>query len=176
MLILKKIQLFVLIFAVLLTFSSCSSSARPDIIMLAERMAETDERYAFDYFDMFIYEDVWHVYLSLCKEDDVMLSFETDGNGNIDNLTVTAFSDSVSTSEEKEELRKLYNTVIDAFAVLTEKETDEKNKSLSYNNTDLYFSDIYETYSSLRYNFIFSSNSKYMCLYCEYYEVMSTRN
>lgn len=173
---LKKMRFLVLVIVVLMTFSSCSSQARPDIVMLAERMAETDERYYFDYFDMFIYENVYHVYLSLCKEDDVMLSFETDRNGNVDNLTVTAFSDSVSTSEEKEELRKLYNAVIDAFAVLTESEADEKNKSLSYNNPDLYFSDIYETYSSLRYNFIFSSNSKYMCLYCEYYEVMSVES
>lgn len=158
---------------VILFLCSCSSEARPDVSMLADRLSLSDERYCFDYTDLFIYENKAHVWLSLCSEDDVMLSFETGANGNIDSVTVTAFSDTMNTVEAREELKKLFCTVIDSFAILSEYETEEKNKSLSYMNPDLYFSDIYEKYTSLRNNFIFSSNSKYMCLYCDYYEVMS---
>ncbi len=152
---------------------SCSSEARPDVTMFADRLSLCDERYYFDYADLFVYENVTHVYLSLCSEDDVMLSFETGNNGNVDSVTVTAFSDTMNTVDAREELKKLFCAVIDSFSMLSEYETEVKNKSLSYMNPDLYFSDIYETYTSLRNNFIFSSNSKYMCLYCDYYEVMS---
>ncbi len=169
----KKIISFTILIAILFSFSSCSSEKRPDIIMFSERLANIDERYGFDYFDMFIYEYEHHVYLNICKENDAMLSFTTGHNGNIENLTVTAFSDTSATAEEKEELKKLFNSVIDSFAMLSDKENEEKEKSLSFNNTDMYFTDLYETYSSLRNNFIFSSNPSFMCLYCEYYEVMS---
>lgn len=158
---------------VLIFLCSCSSEPRPDVSMLADRLSLCDERYYFDYTDIFVYENVTHVYLSLCSEDDVMLSFETGHNGNIDSVTVTAFSDTMNTAEAREELKKLFCAVIDSFSMLSEYETEEKNKSLSYMNPDLYFSDIYETYTSLRNHFIFSSNSRYMCLYCDYYEVMS---
>ena len=119
--------------------------------MFSERLGAIDERYGFSYYDMFIYENEHHVYLNICKENDVMISFTTGNNANIENLTVTAFSDTTTTVEEKE-------------------------TCLSYNNTDMYFTDIYETYSSLRNNFIFSSNPTFMCLYCEYYEVMTNQN
>lgn len=158
---------------VMIFLCSCSSEARPDVSMFADRLALCDERYYFDYADLFIYENITHVYLSLCSEDDVMLSFETGHNGNIDSVTVTAFSDTMNTVEAREELKKLFCAVIDSFSMLSEYETEEKNKSLSYMNPDLYFSDIYETYTSLRNHFIFSSNSSYMCLYCDYYEVVS---
>lgn len=169
----KKTTTLIVIIAIMLSFSSCSSEKRPDIIMFSERLAAIDERYGFDFFDMFIYENEHHVYLNICKENDVMLSFTTGNNANIENLTVTAYSDTTATQEEKEELKKLFNAVIDSFAMLSEKEKEEKETCLSYNNTGTYFTDLYETYSSLRNNFIFSSNTSFMCLYCEYYEVMS---
>ena len=172
----KKIISFTLLIAVLLSFSSCSKETRPDILMFSERLGAIDERYGFSYYDMFIYENEHHVYLNICKENDVMISFTTGNNANIENLTVTAFSDTTTTVEEKEELRKFYNAVIDSFAMLSDKEKEEKETCLSYNNTDMYFTDIYETYSSLRNNFIFSSNPTFMCLYCEYYEVMTNQN
>ena len=169
----KKIISLLISVAVLLSFSSCSIEKRPDIIMFSERLANIDSRYGFDYFDMFIYENEHHVYLNLNKENDIMFSFVTGNNGNIENLTITAFSDTTTTAEEKEELKKLFNAVIDSFAMLSEKEYNEKDENLSYNNTDMYFTDLYETYSSLRNNFIFSSNLSFMCLYCEYYEIMT---
>ena len=171
----KMISLTILI-TVLFSFSSCSTQTRPDILMFSERLGAIDERYGFSYFDMFIYENEHHVYLNICKENDVMLSFTTGNNANIENLTVTAFSDTTATQEEKEELKKLFNAVIDSFAMLSDKEKEEKETCLSYNNTDMYFTDAYETYSSLRNNFIFSSNPTFMCLYCEYYEVMTNQN
>ena len=168
----KKLCCLLIAFCMLF-LCSCSAEARPDVTMFADRLALCDERYYFDYTDMFIYENITHVYLSLCSVDDVMLSFEMGTNGNIDSVTVTAFSDMMNTSEAREELKTLFCAVVDSFSLLSEYETEEKNKSLSYMNPDLYFSDIYETYTSLRNNFIFSSNSMYMCLYCDYYEVMS---
>lgn len=169
----KKIISFTLLITVLFCFSSCSTQTRPDILMFSERLADIDARYGFSYYDMFIYENEHHVYLSICKENDVMLSFTTGSNGNIENITVTAFSDTIPADKEKEELQKVFNAVIDSFAILSDKEKEEKEKCLSYNNTGIYFTDIYETYSSLRNNFIFSSNPTFMCLYCEYYEVMT---
>ena len=144
--------------------------------MFSERLSGIDERYGFGYSDMFIYENEQHVYLSINKENDIMLSFTTGNNANIENLTATVFSDTITTQEEKEEIRKFFSAFIDSFAMLSEKEKKEKETCLSYNNTGMYFTDIYETYSSLRNNFIFSSNPTFMCLYCEYYEVMTNQN
>ncbi len=167
----KKTISLILMISVLFGFSSCSTEARPDILMFSRRLAEIDERYGFDYSDIFTYENEHHVYLNICKENDVMISFTTGNNANIENLTVTAFSDTTATQTEKEELKKVFDAVIGSFAMLSEKE--KKEICLSYDNTGIYFTDIYETYSSLRNNFIFSSNPTFMCLYCEYYEVMS---
>ena len=169
----KKTISVLLLISILFSFSSCTTEKRPDILLFSERLSNIDERYGFDYFDMFIYENEHHVYLNICKENDVMLSFRIGNNSDIENVTVTAFSETVATGEEKEELKKVFNAVIDSFAMLSEKEKDEKEQILSYNNTDIYFTDLYETYSSLRNNFIFSSNPSFMCLYCEYYEIMS---
>ena len=169
----KKIFYLTVCFVLMLTFSSCSSSARPDIMRIAQRLTATDEKYSFDYFDMFIYDNVYHVYLSLCEEDDVMISFETDTDGNVNNVTVTAFADSMNNPQSAEELCSLFCAVIDSFATLSQRETDEMNSALSFCDTAVYFTDVYETFTSLRNNFVFSSNSRYMCLYCDYYEIMS---
>ena len=166
----KRIIAFFLLFTVLMCFPSCSENARPDIPMLSERMASINGNYAFDYFDTFIYEGAEHVFFSLCSEDDVLLSLETDEYGNIDAVTVTAFAGKMTSDREKTEFLNFSEAVIGSFATLTEKEIAEKNKNLSSSNIQMYFTDLYETYSSQRHNFIFSSNSSCICLRCEYYE------
>ncbi len=166
----KRIIAIFLLFAVLISFPSCSENARPDIPILSERMASINENYAFDYFDTFVYEGAEHVFFSLCSEDDVLLSLETDDDGNIDAVTVTAFAGKMTSEQEKMAFLNFSEAVIGSFATLTEKEIAEKNKNLSSGNTQMYFTDLYETYSSLRNNFIFSSNSSCICLRCEYFE------
>ena len=169
----KRIFVSLLSLILIFTFSSCTSQARPDIITFSKRLSAVNEHYGFDYFDLFIYENIYHTYLSLCEENDVMLSFQLSQNNNIENITVTVFSDMVKTENAKNEISKFFSTCIDSFALLSEKEKQEKDENLSYNDTSLYFTDLYETYSVLRNNIIFSSNPVYMCLYCEYSESVS---
>lgn len=157
---------------ILLLLSSCTAEGRPDCAVFSDRLSKIDERYAFDYFDMFLYDDTYNVYFDLCGKDDVLLSVNTDSSGNIDNLTVTANIESFASDNERNEYMKFACAVTDSFARLSEKEKKELDENLSYKNPELYFTDLYETYSALRYNFIFSSNSEFICLYCEYYEVM----
>ena len=168
----KKIISVFLCFIILFSFSSCTEDARPDMTALSERLALINQYYAFDYFDAVIYDDAYHVYFSLCSENDVMLSVHTDNEGNIDNVTVTAVAEKMKTDGERNAFMNFSSAVIDSFADLSEKEIKEKEKSLSYRKPGLYFSDLYETYSALRYDFVFSSNSEYISLYCEYTEIM----
>ena len=168
----KKTVSIILCIVFLVSFSSCTEEERPDMTALSERLALINEYYAFDYFDAFIYDGAYHVYFSLCSEDDVMLSIHTDEVGNIDDVTVTAVAEKMKTDGERNAYMNFSSAVIDSFTGLSEKEKKEKEKSLSYQKPKLYFSDLYETYSALRYNFVFSSNSEYISLYCEYSEVM----
>lgn len=172
----KKCVALILCMLIIFSFSGCSEPARPDYEMLAERMAQTDESYYFEYFDMFFYDGSYHVYFSLCSEDDVMLSMEFDENCNIDSVTVTADKSKMGTAVEKSAYKSFASAVISSFAVLTDKEKKELSENISFENTDSYFSDIYETYSALRYNFIFSSNSQSINLYCRYFEVMEEKS
>ena len=168
----KKIVAIILCVVFMVSLSACTEESRPDMTALSERLALINEYYAFDYFDAFIYDGAYHIYFSLCSEDDVMLSIRTDEAGNINDVTVTAVAEKMKTDGERNAYMNFSSAVIDSFTDLSEKEKKEKEKSLSYQKPKLYFSDLYETYSALRYNFIFSSNSAYISLYCEYYEVM----
>lgn len=154
------------------SFSGCTEPERPDYELLSERMAQINQHYAFEYFDMFRYEGAYHVYFSLCSNDDVMLSFVLDENSNIENVTVTADKSKMTTDGERNAYKSFASAVISSFADLSDKEKKELSENLSFENTNFYFSDLYETYSALRYNFIFSSNSQCINLYCEYVEVM----
>lgn len=168
----KKTVCFIMVFFVLFCFSSCSQEARPDMETLSKRLTVINVNYAFDYFDAFMYDGAYHVYFSLCSEDDILLSIHTDKNGNIDDVTVIAYAENMKTEGERNAYMNFSSAVIDCFAGLSEKEKKEKEKNLSYRKPSLYFSDLYETYSALRYNFIFSSNSAYISLYCEYSDVI----
>lgn len=168
----KKTVCIILVFIILLSFTSCTQEARPDMEALSERLSAINENYAFDYFDAFMYDGAYHVYFSLCSEDDILLSIHTDDAGNIDDVTVIAYAENMKTEGERNAFMNFSSAVVDCFSQLSEKERNEKDKTLSYRKPKLYFSDIYETYSSLRYKFVFSSNSAYISLYCEYYEVM----
>ena len=168
----KKAVCIIMIFILLFCFSSCTQDARPDMETLSKRMAVINENYAFDYFDAFLYDGAYHVYFSLCSEDDILLSIRTDSDGNIDDVAVTAYAENMKTEGERNAFMNFSSAVADCFAELSEKEKKEKEKSLSYRKPNLYFSNLYETYSALRYNFIFSSNSAYICFYCEYDDVI----
>ena len=168
----KKALCFAFCFFVLFSLTSCSEDARPDMETLSRRMSLINENYAFDYFDAFIYDDAYHITFSLCSEDDVLMSVRTDKAGNIDEITVIAYAEKMKTEGERNAYMNFSSAVIDSFAQLSDKEKIEKNKKLSYRNPKRYFSDLYEEYSSLRHNFIFSSNSAYISLYCDYYEIM----
>ena len=138
--------------------------------VLSERMALVNEHYAFDYFDTFIYDGANRIFFSLCSENDILLTINTDENGKIDKINITAVKDSMKTDGEKEAFRNFSSAAADAFAPLSEKEKKERDDTLSFKKTNKYFSDLYETYTSKRYKFIFSSNSEYISLDCEYYE------
>ncbi|MBO5935484.1 MAG: hypothetical protein J6Q94_08350 [Clostridia bacterium] len=168
----KKFVSVFLCFIILFGFSACTEEARPDMTALSERLALINEYYAFDYFDAVIYDGAYHVYFSLCSENDVLLSLHTDEAGNIDDVTITAVAEKMKTDGERNAYMNFSSAVIDSFTSLSEKDVKEKEKSLSYRKPGLYFSDLYETYSALRYNFVFSSNSEYISLYCEYTEIM----
>ena len=168
----KKIISVFLLFVILFGFSACTEDARPDMTALSERLASINEYYAFDYFDAVVYDGAYHIYFSLCSENDVMLSVHADNEGNIDDVTVIAAAEKMKTDGERKAYMNFSSAVIESFADLSEKEKKEKEKSLSYKKPGLYFSDLYETYSALRYNFVFSSNSEFISLYCEYTEIM----
>lgn len=162
---------FILILLIF-TFSSCSQSGRPDYELLSDRLSQINEHYAFEYFDMFLYEGSYHVYFSLCSQDDVMLSIQLDDNCNIENVTVTADKGKMTTDGEKNAYKTFASAVISAFCELSESEKKELSNTMSYENINFYFSDLYETYDALRYSFIFSSNSQSINLYCEYVNVI----
>ena len=168
----KKAVCIIMLFVCLFCFSSCVEDARPDMETLSKRMAVINENYAFDYFDAFLYDGAYHVYFSLCSEDDILLSIHTDSNGNIDDVTVIAYAENMKTEGERNTFMNFSSAVADSFTQLNEKEKKEKEKNLSYLKPNLYFSNLYETYSALRYNFIFSSNSAYISLYCGYSDVI----
>lgn len=168
----KKFFAFLLLPVMLFAFASCTEAARPDYAMLAKRLGAVNENYAFEYFDMFNYEDTYHVYLSVNNEDDVLLSMHTDDAGNIDDLTVTANIENFKTDAEKNALSDFFTAVINSYCELAADEREELAENLSFHKPESYFTDLYEKYSSLRHNFIFSSNAEFVCLYCEYYEIM----
>ncbi|MBR5498171.1 MAG: hypothetical protein IKV76_09360 [Clostridia bacterium] len=165
----KITALFVCIFMIF-SFSGCSEPPRPDFTMLSDRLSEVNEKYHFEYFDMFLYEGAYHVYLSLASQDDVLLSMVFGENGNIDSVTVVADKEKSDSANGRKAYMAFVSAVIDSFAELTEKEQRELFEKLSVRNTDIYFTDIYESYSALRYNFVFSSDSEGVSFYCEYYE------
>lgn len=168
----KKITVIILCLLFLIPISGCTEPDRPDYELLSQRMSKINEHYAFEYFDMFLYDNAYHIYFSLCSEDDLMLSLTIDDNGNIDSLTVTADKSKMTTEGERNAFKSFTVATINSFAELSDNEYSLLKKNLSYENTNFYFSDLYETYSSLRYNFIFSSNSQSINFYCEYNEVI----
>lgn len=167
----KRICACLLILSVLLSFSGCSQSDQPDYELLSKRLSESNEHYAFDYFDMFQYNGAYHIYYSLCSEDDILFSMTFDDENNVASVSVTAEKSKMTTDGQRNAFKSFSSAVINSFCTLSDKEKSEVNK-LSVQNINFYFSDIYETYSALRYNFIFSSNSEYIVFYCEYVQVM----
>lgn len=166
----KKAVLPIICFALIFSLSSCSEEARPDMEALSAELAEINENYSFEFFDAFLYEGAYQLYFSLCSEDDILLSVCTDEEGNIDSVTVTAYAEKMKTDGQRNAFMNFSSAVIDCFTALSDKEKAEKNSSLSYKKPNLYFSSLYETYESLNYKFIFSSNSVYISLFCEYFE------
>lgn len=167
----KHFCAFSLIFTIIFSFSACTESSTPDYELLSAKLEKFNEHYAFDFFDMFQYDGAYHTYYSLCSEDDVLLSLVFDENYNIESVTVTAEKSKMTTDGQRNAFKSFSSAVINSFSTLSDKEQSEVKK-LSHENINLYFSDIYETYSALRYNFIFSSNSEYIAFYCEYVQVM----
>ena len=51
--------------------------------VLSERMALVNEHYAFNYFDTFVYDGANRIFFSLCSENDILLTINTDENGKI---------------------------------------------------------------------------------------------
>lgn len=166
----KRIIVAILLFAIAISFSGCAEEPEPDMSILSQRMAQINENYAFDYFDSFVYDGANRIFFSLCSENDVLLTVNTDSEGKIKKVNITAVQDSMKTEGERQAYKNFSSAVINSFATLSDKEIRERDKELSYNNTKIYFSDLYETYSSKRYHFVFSSNSEYISLDCEYYE------
>lgn len=138
--------------------------------ILSQRMSEINENYGFDYFDSFVYDGANRIFFSLCSENDVLLTINTNAVGKIKKVNITAVNDSMKTEGERQAYKNFSSAVINSFANLSEKELRERDDELSYTNTKTYFSDIYETYSSKRYHFTFTSNSEFISLDCEYYE------
>lgn len=166
----RKTVSVIMCFMLLFSLCSCSEEARPDMETLSAKLGEINENYAFDYFDAFLYEGAYQLYFSLCSEDDILLSICTDKDGNIDSVTVTAYAEKMKTDGQRNAFMNFSSAVIDCFASLSDRERTEKDSKLSYKKPNLYFSSLYETYESLNYNFIFSSNSVYISLFCEYFE------
>ena len=151
-------------------FTGCAEESEPDMAILSQRMAQINEHYGFDYFDSFVYDGANRIFFSLCSENDVLLTVNTDPEGKIKKVNITAVRDSMSTEGEKQAYKNFTSAVINSFAELSDKENRQLYNSLSVGNTNSYFSDLYETYSSKRYHFVFTSNSEFISLDCEYYE------
>lgn len=168
----KVTAVFICIFMIF-SFSSCSEPSRPDFSMLSERLGAINENYHFEYFDMFLYDGAYHVYLSLNSQDDVLLSMIFGENGNIDSVTVVADKEKTDSPAGRKAYSDFVSAVIDIFTQLSERERTELYEAVSVRNTDAYFTDRYERYQSLRHNFVFSSDSQGVSFYCEYYEAMT---
>ena len=103
------------------SFSGCSEPPRPDFSMLSESLSAVNEKYHFEYFDMFLYEGAYHVYLSLASQDDVLLSMVFGENGNIDSVTVVADKEKSDSANGRKAYMDFVSAVIDSFSELTEK-------------------------------------------------------
>ena len=159
-----------LISVFLLSFTGCAEEPEPDMTILSQRMAQFNANYGFDYFDSFVYDGANRIYFSLCSKNDVLLTVNTDSEGKIKKVSITALQDSMKTEGERQAYKNFSSAVINSFTTISDKEERQLDDTLSYKNTNTYFSDLYETYSSKRYHFVFSSNSEFINLDCEYYE------
>lgn len=167
----KRICAFFIVLSFIFSFSACTESSTPDYELLSKRLSAVNENYGFDYFNMFQYNGAYHTYYSICTEDDLLLSLTFDKEYNVSSVTVTAEKSKMTTDNQRKEFKSFVSAVIESFCTLSDKEKTDMQK-MNFNNIDLYFSDIYESYSALRYNFIFSSNSEYIIFDCKYVQVM----
>ena len=154
--------------------TGCTGEIKPDITALGEKMGTVNEKYAFTYFDTFMYENAARVMLSLSSEDDALLTIGTDEDGRIDRLTITSHKSNLTDDAKRAEFSTFCTAAVNCYTVMTEKEHSDCLEALSFDNPASYFSDLFESFNSQRYAFKFSSNSEYISLDIAYDEVIKT--
>lgn len=159
----------IIILLILLMLCGCTKASRPDFEQLADTLSQVDERYYFEYFDMFCYKDSYRVFLSILNEDDVLISMDLEDNLNIGTLTVTAMKKSFDSVNGRAELKKLFGAVLQVFS----QDGEEVIGEIGADEDPLYFSDFYKEHTGRRYKYTLSSNSEFISLCVRYYEDMS---
>lgn len=156
----------------LLILSACRGEVKPDITALGEKMGRINPDFAFDYFNSFVFENAARVYFSIDGEDNALLTLSTDESGAITAINITAGRSGITTEAQKKQLASLFAAAAEAYALLTEKERSDCYAALSFDNTEAYFTDLFEQYRAQRYIFTFSSNSEYISLDIEYSDIV----
>ncbi len=171
----KKIISVIICILIIFSFSGCGEEERPDFELLSTRLTEINEKYGFDFFNMFFYDDAYRIYLSLASDHDVLLTMTFGENSNIDTVTVTAVADALKNENAKAEFSSFCAAVISSFASLSDADSEKLYKETDICTQSLYFTNIYQTFETMHYSFVFSSDSQSLNLYCKYIEYeMST--
>lgn len=168
----KKIFYIIIGMSILCLLTGCTGEVKPDITELGERMGAVNEKYAFTYFDTFIYEGAAHTYISLSSEDDVLLTIGADDEGKIDRLTITSHISNLTDAAQRNELSTFCTAAVQCSTVMSEKEYTDCLEALSFDNPEAFFTDLFENFTCQRYIFTFSSNSEYISLDIEYSEII----
>lgn len=156
----------------LLILPACRGDVKPDIAALGEKMGKISPEFEFGYFNTFVFEDTARVFFSLEGEDNALLSLSTDKSGAVTCINITAGSTSVETDAQKQKLASLFAAATEAYALMTEKEKTDCLAALSFDNTEAYFTDLFEQFRAQRYIFTFSSNSEYISLDIAYSDII----
>ncbi len=72
--------------------SSCKKEDRFDLSELNIRLGLADEKYSFNYEDIFYSDSVFYIYYSFCKENDVLLTAKEDKELKLVRISAAVFS------------------------------------------------------------------------------------
>ncbi len=125
----KRYIALVLCFVCVFLLPSCKKEDRYDFSELAIRLKQADEKYAFDYEDIFYSNSVYYIYYSFCEENDVLLTVKEDGDLNLIRISAAVFN-----TENEETLAEYRNFC----EVLTEVFVSEKEREGLVEKTGLF--------------------------------------
>ena len=116
----KRFFCLALCFMCIFILPSCKKEERFDISELKLRLEKTDEKYAFNYEDIFCSDSVFYIYYSFCEENDVLLTVKEDSALKLSHVSAAVWS--TATEDTLAEYEKFCEVLTELF--VSEKERD----------------------------------------------------